>query len=187
MEWHQICAYGLMVLLAFRIIWGIIGSETAQFKHFVHSPKVVFNYAKQVKNKQAPIAVGHNPLGGYMVVALITLVCLQLISGLFATDDIFTEGPLYASVSSEVSSWLTWLHKKNFDLILVLSAVHVLAVIVHRFKGEKLVAAMVTGYKQLDRHVELSFRSLVIAIIVFVTLAIPITTWLILPVWQQLI
>ncbi|WP_028773146.1 cytochrome b/b6 domain-containing protein [Shewanella waksmanii] len=187
MEWHQICAYGLMILLAFRIVWGFIGSETAQFKHFVHSPKAVISYAQQVKSKQAPMAVGHNPLGGYMVVVLISVVAIQLISGLFATDDIFTEGPLYAYVSSEVSSWLTWLHKKNFDLILVLSGVHVLAVLLHRLKGEKLVLAMITGYKRLDNHVELSFRSVVLALILLAALALPITAWLIMPVWQQLI
>lgn len=49
--------------------------------------------------------LGHNPIGGYMVVALIGIISLQLVTGLFATDDIFTEGPLYSYVSSDTSEF----------------------------------------------------------------------------------
>ncbi|MGS0730841.1 cytochrome b/b6 domain-containing protein, partial [Shewanella sp. 0m-11] len=149
MEWHQILAYGLMILIAVRLIWGLVGSDTARFSHFVYSPKTVIHYLNRTRREGISSSIGHNPVGGYMVVTLITLICIQLITGLFATDDIFTEGPLYSFVSSDTASWLTWLHKKNFDLILILAAMHVLAVGVHMIKGDKILGAMFSGYKSL--------------------------------------
>lgn len=147
MSLHQIFAYLLMTLLAFRLVWGIIGSDTAKFTHFIRSPKTVVQYAKDKQNSQS---LGHNPLGGYMVVLLLSLLTIQLVTGLFATDDIFTEGPFYSHVSSDIASTLTWVHKQNFNLILGFAVMHVLAVIVYLVKGENLITAMITGYKRVQ-------------------------------------
>ncbi|UJF23069.1 cytochrome b/b6 domain-containing protein [Shewanella sp. OMA3-2] len=146
MSLHQIFAYLLLTLLAFRLVWGVIGSDTAKFTHFIRSPKTVVQYAK---DKHKPQSLGHNPLGGYMVVLLLSLLTIQLVTGLFATDDIFTEGPLYSYVSSDAVSTLTWVHKQNFNIILGFAAMHVLAVIVYLVKGENLITAMITGYKRV--------------------------------------
>ncbi|WP_434950815.1 cytochrome b/b6 domain-containing protein [Shewanella sp. HL-SH4] len=147
MSLHQIFAYLLLTLLAFRLIWGIIGSDTAKFTHFIRPPKAVIKYAK---DKQKPQSLGHNPLGGYMVVLLLSLLAVQLVTGLFATDDIFTEGPFYSTVSSATASTLTWVHKQNFNFILGFAAMHVLAVMVYLIKGENLITAMITGYKRVQ-------------------------------------
>ncbi|WP_394129734.1 cytochrome b/b6 domain-containing protein [Shewanella maritima] len=150
MEWHQICAYALMVLIVFRWVWGVIGSDTAKFTDFMTLPSTAWRYLRgQYKAK----TLGHNPLGGYMVMAFMLCLSLQLITGLFATDDIFTEGPLYQYVSSDMASTLTWLHKLNFEIILYMVAIHVLAVIVHQLKGENLIVAMVTGNKKAEQGV----------------------------------
>lgn len=146
MSLHQVFAYLLMAILSFRLIWGIMGSDTARFSHFVRSPKKVIQYAS---SPQKPESIGHNPMGGYMVLLLLSLLTIQLVSGLFATDDIFTEGPLYSYVSSATASTMTWLHKQNFNLILGFSAMHVLAVVIYLLKGENLIKAMFTGYKHL--------------------------------------
>ncbi|MFT6925694.1 MAG: cytochrome b [Psychromonas sp.] len=147
MQWHQVCAYVLMTLIAFRLVWGIVGSETSQFKNFIVLPKQVINYAFK---KQKPHSIGHNPLGGYMVIVLLGLLVTQLVSGLFATDGIFTEGPLSSLVSSDTADWLTWLHKTNFNIIQAMVVVHVLAVLVHMVKGENLLKAMFSGYKYVS-------------------------------------
>jgi len=150
MQWHQVCAYLLMVLVVFRLAWGFLGSETSLFKQFLVSPKRVVQYTLQ---QPKPNSIGHNPLGGYMVVLLLTLIILQLGTGLFATDDVFTEGPLMYLVSSDTASWLTWLHKNNFNLIIAMSAVHILAVAVHLLKGENLIKAMFSGYKNMQASI----------------------------------
>ncbi|PKG76442.1 cytochrome B [Shewanella sp. Choline-02u-19] len=188
MEWHQLLAYCLMILLGMRLLWGFIGSDTAKFSHFVHSPKTVFNYLKKTKQHGISASIGHNPIGGYMVVALISLMCLQLFTGLFATDEIFTEGPLYSTVSGDTSLWLTWLHKKNFDLILVLAAIHVLAVGVHMLKGDKILAAMFSGYKRLPGEQEqtLAFASVLKAFAIVIVIGALVVNYLMLPIIQML-
>ncbi|QDE30429.1 MULTISPECIES: cytochrome b/b6 domain-containing protein [Shewanella] len=150
MQWHQVLAYLLMTLIAFRLIWGFVGSETAKFSDFFVSPKKVIAY---VKAQPKPVSLGHNPLGGYMVIALLSLLVLQLITGLFATDDIFTEGPLMYLVSSDTAGWLTWLHKTNFNLILGLAVIHIIAVIAYVIKGDNILKAMFTGYKYVSEQV----------------------------------
>ncbi|ABV86388.1 cytochrome b/b6 domain-containing protein [Shewanella pealeana] len=193
MEWHQILAYMLMILIVVRLIWGIIGSETARFSHFVRSPKSVINYLGKTRREGISSSLGHNPVGGYMVVTLIALVCVQLTTGLFATDEIFTEGPLYSLVSSDTASWLTWLHKKNFDLILLLAAVHVLAVGVHMLKGDKILGAMFSGYKKLpesmqldDKSDELAFVSILRALVLALIIGVIVVNYLMWPVIDML-
>ncbi|MCE9685302.1 cytochrome b/b6 domain-containing protein [Shewanella sp. AS16] len=184
MQWHQLLAYTLLVFIGFRILWGFVGSDTARFKQFVHGPKRVIDYLKSGRGGELPATLGHNPLGGYMVLMLIFTLSLQLATGLFATDEIFTEGPLYSWVSAETASSLTWLHKQNFLLILGLAAIHLAAVALHWFKGDKLVWAMVSGYKKHSGSGDprLRFTSVLVAIallsilgsLVFVTLMRPV-------------
>lgn len=150
MQWHQVLAYVLMILILFRLIWGVIGSETSLFSQFFVGPKKVINYAL---TNPKPASLGHNPLGGYMVFALLGLLVLQLTTGLFATDEIFTEGPLIHLVSSDTASWLTWLHKTNFNVILGLVVLHVAAVILHVVKGDNILKAMFSGYKYVSGKV----------------------------------
>ncbi|MGS0694577.1 cytochrome b/b6 domain-containing protein [Shewanella sp. 0m-4] len=193
MEWHQILAYGLMILIAVRLIWGLVGSDTARFSHFVYSPKTVIHYLNRTRREGISSSIGHNPVGGYMVVTLITLICIQLITGLFATDDIFTEGPLYSFVSSDTASWLTWLHKKNFDLILILAAMHVLAVGVHMIKGDKILGAMFSGYKSLPESEitdsganNLAFASMLKALVLVLVVGALVLNYLMWPVIDML-
>ncbi|MGX9463492.1 cytochrome b/b6 domain-containing protein [Shewanella sp. A14] len=165
MQWHQILAYLLMSLIIFRLIWGFIGSETAKFHDFLLSPKKVITYAKA---HPKPASLGHNPLGGYMVIALLSLLVVQLTTGLFATDEIFTEGPLMYLVSSDTAGWLTWLHKTNFNFILGFAAIHIIAVILHVVKGDNILKAMFSGYKQVNEQmVSPNLRSPWLALLIF--------------------
>lgn len=148
MVWHQWLAMTLLAFWLVRVIWGFVGSPSARFSHFVKSPAVVWRYGQQLLRHQAPVQLGHNPLGGWMVVALMVVVGLQLGSGLFASDEIFFQGPLAAWVSADTSSWLTQLHHRNFDYIVWLGIIHVLAVMVHCARGERLVPAMFSGRKR---------------------------------------
>lgn len=193
MQWHQIFAYSLLILIGFRILWGLIGSDTARFSHFVHHPKVVLDYLRSIRTEGMSVVLGHNPIGGYMVIALIGIISLQLVTGLFATDDIFTEGPLYSYVSSDTSRFLTWLHKMNFNLILVLSAIHVLAVVIHAIKGDKLVGAMISGYKRVSNAAlsssaksELRFKSVLLALVLFIVCGAMVFGYLIWPIVKVL-
>jgi len=84
------------------------------------------------------------------VVILLASILLQAGTGLFANDDIMTEGPLKHLVSDDASSLLTGIHETNFYVLLGLVAVHVGAILFYRFfKGEDLVRPMLTGNKPL--------------------------------------
>lgn len=189
MQWHQVFAYSLMALLLFRLIWGFVGSDTSRFSQFLHHPFKVLSYARDTARNGVKGHHGHNPLGGYMVLVLLLCLTLQLVSGLFATDEVFTEGPLVAMVSSDTASWLTWLHKRNFDLLLILAGVHVLAVVWHLIKGDRLLGAMVTGRRRrddIDVRQDVSFAPLWKAAILLLMVALPVGYLLLWPAIQGL-
>lgn len=188
MDWHQVLAYSLMIFIIFRLIWGVIGSDTSRFSHFIKHPKTVLDYMKQTKHRGVTSSVGHNPLGGYMVITLILLVSTQLISGLFTTDEVFTEGPLYPFVSSDTGSLMTWIHRKVFYVMLGLASIHVLAVIYHSIKGDSVIAPMITGYKQVSDKGQLApkFKPILMALLLLVLVAGLVGNYLIFPVWEML-
>jgi len=151
MTWHAYFGYGLLTLILFRITWGIWGNHYACFKQFVCGPKKVIGYVQQNLFKPNPSHyIGHNPLGGWSVLLLLIALLIQAGTGLFANDDLFTEGPLYQLISKDWSDVLTKIHKINFYIILLgLIMLHISAILFYRFvKKENLLLPMITGYKQ---------------------------------------
>ncbi len=148
MEWHMYAGYSVLGLVLFRLMWGFAGSHYARFSEFVRSPAQTLKYGLQLSKRQEPHYIGHNPLGGWMVLLLLLLSAAQAGTGLFANDEIFTEGPLVHLVSYDLSVELTRWHKLIFDGLLIAIGLHLLGVFVHQvFKGEKLVQAMLHGRK----------------------------------------
>lgn len=142
-ELHFFCGYLMLSLLCTRIIWGFIGSETSKFSHFIHSPFRVFKQLS-TKNYQAN-TIGHHSLAGYMVLALILSLSVQVFTGLFATDDVLAEGPLLYYVSDELAESLDRIHDVNFDILLVLISLHVVGAIWHSAKIANVIKAIITG------------------------------------------
>lgn len=146
MQWHMVGGYGVLALVLFRVAWGFAGSTHARFASFLAGPAQAARFARRLFSRESAAVVGHNPLGGWMVVALLASLALQAGTGLFANDDIATEGPLAVLVPRSVSDRLTTIHRLNAYVLLLLAAAHVAAIVFHRVvKKERLVAAMVTG------------------------------------------
>lgn len=155
LKYHMWSGYTVLTLLLFRLGWGVIGSRYARFADFVHGPRRVLATAGALFDRRPLPVAGHNPVGGWMVVVLLVCLLVQAATGLFANDDLFNEGPLYAYVGKDWSDRLTAIHHLNFTVLVSLIAVHVLAVAWHRLrKGERLVTAMVTGRKTLPSGTE---------------------------------
>ncbi|MGI9324298.1 MAG: cytochrome b/b6 domain-containing protein [Pseudomonadales bacterium] len=151
-EWHMRLGYFTIGLLAFRMFWGVLGSRYARFAAWRPRPFAAFAYLKTLFDRQAPRMVGHNPLGALAVWALLILVAVQALSGLFVDDDILFVGPYQPAVSSRLSEQLTDLHHANFDWLLLALAVHLLAIAFYGFyKRQNLVAPMVTGRAPVDQ------------------------------------
>lgn len=151
MQYHMWSGYAILSLVLFRIAWGFVGSETARFAHFLRRPRTVFSYLRSWFSPHYRAVLGHNPLGGWSVAALLLALVFQASTGLFANDDIATEGPLYPLVSKALSDALTQLHKLSFNVLLALIAVHIAAIILYRVKHrENLLTPMLTGDKTVD-------------------------------------
>lgn len=148
MTYHKLSGYAILGLLLFRLVWGFLGGHHARFINFVRGPGAVLGYARTMLRREMPRHLGHNPLGGWSVLAMLTTLMIQVVTGLFANDDILTEGPLYDWVSKATSDRLTTIHRWNQDAILVLVAIHIMAVLFYLvFKGDNLIKPMITGHK----------------------------------------
>ncbi|MFA7503625.1 MAG: cytochrome b/b6 domain-containing protein [Burkholderiaceae bacterium] len=143
-DWHFRAGYAILALIAFRIIWGFVGGRYARFRSFVFGPRQFLAYLRGAPG--SPAGPGHNPLGALSVFAMLLLVGAQAVLGLFANDDIASEGPLASQVSKRTSDYLTGLHLDNEPFLLGLIGLHVVAIAWYRLvRGRKLVAAMITG------------------------------------------
>ena len=142
--WHRRCGYMVLMLAVFRVIWGIVGTQHAQFANFVRGPGAVLQYVRG----HVVRPVGHNPLGALSVLAMLTLLLLQAGTGLFANDEITSTGPFYGWIAPQLSNRITTLHRNSSDVLLVLVAMHVAAIAWYvRVRREKLVPPMFTGRK----------------------------------------
>ncbi|HXS28050.1 MAG TPA: cytochrome b/b6 domain-containing protein [Steroidobacteraceae bacterium] len=152
MQWHIRLGYWMMGLLVFRILWGLIGPRHARFTSFLKGPGAVLRYAKGLAGRgESATTVGHNPLGGIMVIIMLLLVVFQVSTGLFATDDIAYTGPFNPTVSGSTASLLTSLHSFNFNLIWAAIALHIGAITYYAFiKRQNLVPAMLHGWKPAE-------------------------------------
>lgn len=141
---HITLGLALLTLLIWRIIWGIVGSETSQFRYFVRRPAIVVSYLKG----QYPESVGHNPAGGYMVIVLISTILLQCLSGLALSGML---DPLPGSeiwLNDAVFDICVLIHENLLDLLFVLVAIHLFAIVVYKLKSKPLVMAMITGQQK---------------------------------------
>ncbi|HEY1145442.1 MAG TPA: cytochrome b/b6 domain-containing protein [Allosphingosinicella sp.] len=144
MSLHRLSGYVLLGLLLFRLVWGFVGSEPARFSRFVRGPAAVRRY---LRGDRAGLALGHNPLGGWSVVAMFAVLALQIVFGLFSVDeDGLESGPLSYLVSFETGRTMHELHHNNFWLLLGLILVHVAAILWYLLvRRDNLIAAMITG------------------------------------------
>ena len=150
MEWHTRFGWATIALIAFRIVWGFAGSQTSRFTDFVRGPAAVARYVAAMAKKPQE-RLGHNPLGGWSVIAMLACVLLQAVSGLFTTDNIDEEGPFVGSVSEATVRFATRLHHLGETVLLALITLHIVAVLLHwLFKRDNLVGPMITGRKQVD-------------------------------------
>ncbi len=154
LDLHMLLGSWVVALLLFRWIWGFVGSPTARFTQFVRGPGAVFAYLAAARTGTVR-SIGHNPLGALSVLALLGLLSVQAVTGLFTSDDIFSEGPLAHLVSSKLVSQMSTIHRIGGKVLLALLAVHLAAVVFYTLvKKDDLVPAMITGLKTVPKGVE---------------------------------
>lgn len=137
-EWHEWLGYSTLAIVAIRVAWGLAGSRHARFADFVRPFPVTTAYARDVLAHREARFLGHNPLGGWMVLALLTLVALTGFTGWLYTTDRFWG-----------VDWVEDLHETLSNVLFTFVALHILGVVyTSRRHRENLVAAMVHGRKR---------------------------------------
>lgn len=154
MELHALSGYCILTLIIFRLSWGLIGSYHARFINFVPSPRVLIQYL----SGKISGGLGHNPLGALSVLALLSSVGVQAVTGLFTNDDIAFEGPFAKYVSSGTVELLTSIHYFNEKILIAVIVLHLCAILYYqKFKGENLIKPMLQGDKEIDPSKEAEF------------------------------
>ena len=150
LKWHRWNGIAILVLLVWRAMWGLAGSTTARFAFFTSSPTTSLGYARDLVGGRRRHYLGHNPLGAWMVLALLTALLSQATLGLFALEhnDLAT-GPLYRLAGAKLSKVLTQWHVWTFYwVVLPLVAMHVAANVLYGVLArEPTIPAMITGRK----------------------------------------
>lgn len=142
LDWHFRAGYAVLALVIFRLLWGFVGSRYARFSSFPPSPTAALAYLRG----NYPPRLGHNPLGALSVYAILLVVLVQVVLGLFANDGSFSEGPLARLVTGSTSDLATRLHKWNQWLIVGLVVCHITAIFFYfKAKRENLVRPMLLG------------------------------------------
>ncbi len=144
-DWHSRLGALALGLIVFRVLWGFLGNQQARFSHFFPTPSRLIQYFKGQWQ-----GLGHSPLGGLAVLTLLGLTGIVVVTGLFANDDITLFGPLYPLVNQSSSDWLTGIHAIAFNALLIVIALHLLAIAFYwAVKKNNLVKPMLTGKKEL--------------------------------------
>jgi cytochrome b len=146
---HFLSGYTILALVIFRILWGLVGSETARFASFLKGPGEALRHLAHLRRRAIPVEAGHNAAGGWMVIVLLALLLAQATTGLFADDQVFARGPLARAVNAAWSDRATSIHLRVFWVIVGCALLHIAAVALYRALGRNLVKPMVTGVLEL--------------------------------------
>ncbi len=137
---HKALGYWVLGAVAVRIVWGFVGTRHARFGDFVKGPRRLGRYLLAMLRGTEPRHVGHNPLGGLMVVALLLVLGGLGVTGWMMGLDAFWGNELLGNLHADLA-----------NLLLVLVGLHLLGVVWESFRhGENLVAAMITGKKPVS-------------------------------------
>ena len=174
-EIHIYAGYTVLGLIIFRVVWGFMGSRHARFSNFVTSYSAVERYVKSLFSKKTKRYVGHNPLGGWMVIAMLITLFMLSYSGLklyavqggeeplavqmpsinpvasaYAQDDI--EQYLIKEKDEVGEDYWKELHARYTNLMLILIALHLVGVLATTvLYKENFVKEMLTGKKARDK------------------------------------
>ena len=154
MVWHFRLGFLVMTLIAFRLLWGVLGGRWSRFTSFIYAPTTVLRYLRGQARPDENLDVGHNPLGSFSVFALLGLLALQVATGLVADDEIANIGPLNRFVSSATASQATGWHKEyGSSILIILVALHVAAILYYLIKKrDNLIRPMLVGDKALPSN-----------------------------------
>ena len=137
--WHERLGYAALALATWRVVLGLTTRTLhLRFANFVNGPTATLSYLRALVMRREPRHLGHNPLGGWMIVLLLAAAVLAGGSGALYNADRFWGDEVVYTVH-RIAGWA----------FVVLVPLHVLGVIVTSLlQRENLVLAMFSGRKR---------------------------------------
>jgi len=151
---HLWAGYITVILLIFRLTWGLFGSEYSRLETFTFSPKHIFEHMKELATLR-PVRhyIGHNPTGSIMVFGLLFVLITITLSGLLILGGEENQGPLAGAASYIVGHWGKIIHSGFVILLLVMIVAHIGGVYVEmKLTGEDLIKSMISGLKKIPAN-----------------------------------
>lgn len=159
--YHVLAGYAVLGLVLFRIVWGLVGTRHARFSDFLFSPRVTIDTLKDLVAFRTKRYIGHGPVGGAMVIALLISLLFTAASGLAVYGGQEYEGPLTAFMINADDFWIEAaeeIHEFFAGFTVALVLVHVAGVLISSLQHrENLIKAMITGLKRME---DLTMKSL---------------------------
>jgi cytochrome b len=177
MNWiqlHLVSGFTMLAMLLFRLVWGLVGSDTARFSSFLRSPIAGLRHLAAFGRREPDDQIGHNEAGGWMVLVMLLLLAVQVGTGLFSNNDGSVQGPLAQFVGKDGSDWFSSIHAMNFNILLGVIGLHILAILAYAvIKKHDLVRPMFTGKKRLPAATPAPrMASSILAAVIFAVAAI---------------
>lgn len=176
---HVIAGVAIAALVVFRLIWGATGSTYARFSSFIVPPGTAFRHFDELRRGKAHHHIGHNPLGAWMIVALLIVLAVICITGVIALGGFVKEGPLASFTTFATGLTARGIHNVSAFVLVGLVALHLAGAVFESLRTrENLARAMVTGRKRClpeDEPAAPKAARPVIALIILAAIATPAT------------
>ena len=178
---HELFGLAALGLLVFRLIWGAVGHETARFRHIIPAPTQLWVYIRQVAARRIDMPImGHNPLGGLAVIALLTVMGVMAVTGLWTGDDILYDAPLTViGIAPHLATPMGAWHERLHFLVPLLVVLHIAAILAHRlWLGEKLLTRMISGGEAalMPEHKKTKYGLVLLTVCVTASLSLALLT-----------
>jgi cytochrome b len=143
---HEWTGYVALAAASLRVLLGFVAGGYWRFSQFVRGVKATLAYASAILSKSEPRYLGHNPLGGWMVLLLLAdAIAAGLTGWLFTTDRFWG------------AKWLEELHEALGEAFMPLLLLHLGGVVFTSWRHrENLVASMLNGRKPVAGSTDVS-------------------------------
>lgn len=146
-ELHGTVGEVVLALVVFRLLWGVVGSPNARLSALFAGPSAVLRHLRELRHRRVPPENGHSAAGGWAVLAMLLIVGVQAVTGLFIADeDELLEGALYGDVASGTSDLLWQIHEINANLLEAIVILHVAMIAIYGLWARRdLLTPMIRG------------------------------------------
>ena len=145
---HLYTGYLILLIVLYRIAWGVIGGEHARFVNFIRPWADVKAHLESVLRLSPPACLGHNPTGGWMIILMLVTLILVVMTGMMAAVGESVSIPFFNGLPRYVAKAAEEVHEGAANVMMVMVGIHIIGVLVESLlSGENLIRSMINGRK----------------------------------------